>query len=312
MTDQLVIEHLEFQGHCGVSEEERLIPQPIAVDLVLDYPPRGIATIAVADEISGAVDYARVAERVIESGTSQSFHLLETLTDRILTMLFAEFPIERVRLWVRKVAAPVKQVHGSVGVRAERTRITQTAEPHPAAFLVDHVGLLPTGTALDVAAGSGRNALYLAAQGLTVHAIDRDEESLTALEATAKQRNLANLLTRRVDLEADPQRPPDFPNQAYNVIVVFFYLYRPLFPTIVQALAPGGVLMYETFLIDNHLHHGHPRRREFCLGRNELLELTRGLRVLRYEEGGHETGSSGEPVYTARLIAKKETLIGPA
>ena len=72
MTDQLVIEHLEFQGHCGVSEGERLIPQPIAVDLVLDYPRRGITDIAGTDEITRAVDYTKVAERAIEIGTSQS------------------------------------------------------------------------------------------------------------------------------------------------------------------------------------------------------------------------------------------------
>ena len=306
MADQLVIEHLEFQGHCGVTEEERLIPQPIAVDLIVDYPPQSMSASASTDDISKAIDYARVAERVMDTGTSQSFHLLETLTDGILTMLFAEFPVERIRLWVRKVGSPVKQVQGSVGVRVERTRRAPTRDPQPASFLVDYLHLLPKGTALDVATGQGRNALYLAAQGFTVEAIDRDEQALASLESTATQRRLTTLTTRRLDLEADPQRPPDLGQEAYDAITVFYYLYRPLFPSLIQTLKPGGVLMYETFLIDNHVRHQHPRRREFCLAHNELLELTTGLRILYYDEGEHLGGPANGSAFTARLIARKE------
>ena len=307
MADELVIERLEFQGHCGVTEEERLIPQSIAVDLVLDYPPKLMSAIASTDDISKAIDYARVAERVIDTGTSQSFRLLETLTDGILTMLFAEFPVERIRLWVRKVGSPVKQVHGSVGVRVDRTRdAPTTVEPQPASFLVDYLHLLPKGTALDVASGQGRNALYLAGHGFAVEAIDRDEQALASLESTAAQRKLTTLTTRKLDLEADPHGPPDLGQEAYDVITVFYYLHRPLFPALIQILKPGGVLMYETFLIDNHLAHQHPRRREFCLGHNELLELTKGLRILYYKEGEHPGGPGNGSAFTARLIARKE------
>ena len=306
MADQLVIEHLEFQGHCGVSEEERLIPQSIAVDLVVDYPPQSMSAIAGTDDISKAVDYARVAERVVETATSQSFHLIETLTERLMTMLFAEFPVERVRLWVRKVGLPVKQVQGSVGVRVDRARSAQAAEPQPARFLVDNLHLLPKGRALDVAAGHGRNALYLAEQGFTVEAIDRDEQALAALTSTAAQRRIPTPTTRVLDLEADSQHPPDLGHEAYDPITVFFYLYRPLFPSLLHALKPGGALMYETFLIDNHLHHQHPRRPEFCLAHNELLRLTKGFRVLHYAEGQHLGGPGNGPAFTARLIGEKE------
>jgi hypothetical protein len=86
---------------------------------------------------------------------------------------------------------------------------------------------------------------------------------------------------------------------------VFFYLHRSLFPAILSALKPGGVLIYETFLIDNHLQHQHPRRKEFCLGHNELLRLTSGLRVFHYDEGEHAGGHGADSSFTAQMIASK-------
>ena len=171
---------------------------------------------------------------------------------------------------------------------------------------MEQLPLLPKGTALDVATGRGRNALYLAAQGYAVEAIDRNEQALAELAATARQRNLTNLAVRHLDLEADPDSPPDFPKERYDVILGFFYLYRPLFRPLLQALKPGGMLVYETFLIDNHLRGRHPRRREFCLSHNELLRLTTGLRILHYDEGEHEGADSDEPAFTARLLAQRE------
>ncbi|MBI4402002.1 MAG: dihydroneopterin aldolase [Nitrospirae bacterium] len=310
MADHLIIERLEFQGHCGVTSTERKVAQPIGVDLELEYPPDApLTAVAAADNIERAMDYARVAERILEIGRGQECCLLETLAERLCSVLFAEFPASRVRLWVRKLAPPVTGVKGSVGVRLDRRRAAQIIEPAPAKFLMEHVHLLPKGEVLDVAAGRGRNALYLASLGYRVEGIDRDEQALAELTATAQRRRL-NLTMRYVDLEADPNVLPEFPKERYDVILVFFYLYRPLFPALLQALRPGGVLVYETFLIDNHLRHQHPRRKEFCLAHNELLRLTAGLRVLHYEEGEHHTAWDGahgsEPAFTARLLARKE------
>ena len=302
MAAQLVIECLEFEGHCGVTAEERRVPQPIAVDLELDYPVHALETAAQSGDIAQAVDYAKVADRVIQLATSQAFHLVETLADRVATMLFVEFPVLRIRLWVRKTAPPLKTVHGSVGVRLDRARNPQTTGTPPARFLLEQEHLLPKGRVLDVACGSGRNALYLAAQGFLVEGVDCDEQALTAVSAEAKQRSLTNLTLRCLDLEAKP----DIPKECYDGIVVFFFLYRPLVPALVQALKPGGVLLYETFLIDNHLRHGHPRRREFCLAHNELLHLAAGLRILHYDEGEREGEQGDGLVSTARLVARKE------
>jgi len=305
MSDRVVIEHLEFEGHCGVTAEERQALQPIALDLELEYPPGAFAAAAGSQNIAQAVDYAQVADRVIQVGTGQHFSLVETMAERLATLLLAEFPVTRVRLWVRKVAPPLNAVSGSVGVRLDRARPLEPSGTPPADFLVEQTHRLPKGTVLDVACGSGRNALYLAAQGFTVEGVDRDEQALAALAAEAGRRKLSNLTVRCMDLEAGP----DLSKEGYEGIVVFFFLYRPLMPLLVDALKPGGVLVYETFLIDNHVHHGHPKRREFCLERNELLHLAAGLRVIHYDEGAHEGGRGDGGTYTARLVAQKEPLV---
>jgi SAM-dependent methyltransferase len=164
---------------------------------------------------------------------------------------------------------------------------------------------LPKGRALDVACGGGRHALYLASHGFQVEAIDRDSEALSRLAATARERHLPDLTVKTVDLERTTEQRPEFPDNTYNVVVVSFYLHRPLFPWIIDALKPHGVLLYETFTIDNYFRHHHPRRWEFCLAHNELLRLTSTLRVLSYDEGEHDGGHGREPVFTAQLVAQK-------
>ncbi|MFQ5992942.1 MAG: dihydroneopterin aldolase [Nitrospiraceae bacterium] len=309
VADSLAIERLEFPGYCGVDQAEREDPQPIAVDLDLEYPLGRWEEAAATADLTHTVDYAAIAGRVVEVGTQERFVLLETLADRILTMLFAEFPIRSARLWVRKVHPPVSGVHGSVGIRVARSRSTPSnLELTPASYLLESQHLLPKGHVLDVATGHGRNALYLASQGYSVEAIDRDEHALSDLAATAQQRHLANLAVHAVDLEAIPGQVPDLPKERYDVILVFFYLYRPLFPVLVQALRPGGVLLYETYLIENHLRFQHPRRQEFCLAPNELLRHVPSLLVRHYDEGEHESSHGHGISYTARLLAVREVV----
>ena len=305
MAGKIIIERLEFQGRCGVTPDERSRPQPLAVDLELECQTEPVAT---TDDIRNAVDYAQVAHRIVEVGARQDCVLLETFAERLLTMLFSEFPIERVKIWLRKLAPPLEHATGSVGVQLERSRLLhhiQDSGPTPARFLTQQLHRLPKGKALDVAAGSGRNALYLAAQGFHVDAIDRDEEVMAQLVATAKQRNLPNLTVRTVDLERATDERPEFPKQEYDVIVVFFYLHRALFPSLIESLKPNGVLIYETFIIDNYLRHHHPRRWEFCLAHNELLRLTSTLRVLSYDEGEHNGSHGPGSAFTAQLVAQQ-------
>ncbi|MFO0773972.1 MAG: dihydroneopterin aldolase [Nitrospiraceae bacterium] len=308
MPSRIVIERLEFHAHVGVTDAERRVAQPIAVDVEFDWPTERAGQ---TDNLQDTIDYAAVADRLTATATRQQDRLLETMAERLLTTLFAEFPIQAAYVWVRKVHPPVKSVQGSVGVQVKRTRqthMTQQQDPLPARFLVEQLYRLPRGRALDVASGAGRNAMYLATNGFQVECIDRDEQALIALNSMAQARSLAaTLSTRTVDLETDPAHIPDLGTEQYEVIMVFFYLYRPLFPRLIQALKPGGILVYETFTIDNHLAHQHPRRREFCLEHNELLKLVQPLHVLFYDEGEHQGSDGAAPLHTAQLLARKPT-----
>jgi dihydroneopterin aldolase len=304
-TSRIVLERIELQGHIGVTHEEREVAQPLAVDLELAVHLPSFHEAARSDDISRTIDYATVAAKIVRAGTERAFNLLEALAERLSRMLFDEFPITEVHLWVRKLRPPLPEVRGSAGIRLIRTRSEATDGPAPAAFFLDHWHKLAKGHALDVASGRGRHALFLAAQGFSVEAVDRDEHALADLASTARAKGFPNIVSRTVDFEIDPLRPPDLPVERYDAILVFFYLYRPIFPALLQALKPGGHLMYETFLIDNHFRRGHPRRQEFCLGHNELLQLASGLRVLYYDEGEHPHDQGCDTVFTARFLGQK-------
>jgi dihydroneopterin aldolase len=309
MPDQLIVQVIEFESHIGVTDDESHVRQPMGVDLELDYPQDAFFSAADSDDISKAVDYAKAVQLVVQIGTNGKYRLIERLAEKIAHALFAEFAISGLRLWVRKLKPPLKDVHDSVGVRLTRTRADVLREPKPAAFLLDSVRFLQKGTVLDVAAGRGRNALHLASLGFAVDAVDRDEHALQELAEFAKQRQLNNISIQTINLEhGAPTAALDNEqyNDRYEDVLVFFYLYRPLFPALIKALKPDGVLVYETFLIDNHFHYRHPRRKDFCLEHNELLRLAEGLRVLHYEEGQYDGPSSrSDKPFTARLIAQK-------
>lgn len=135
---------------------------------------------------------------------------------------------------------------------------------------------------LDVASGRGRHALLVASRGYDVHAVDRDGTALATLAARARALGLA-LQTTCVDLE---QQGADLGQDRYGTILVFNYLHRPLFPAIVRALAPGGVLLYETFTIGQR-ERGHPRNPAFLLQDGELARLVAPLEIVRSREGDY-------------------------
>lgn len=138
--------------------------------------------------------------------------------------------------------------------------------------------LVPHGEVLDLACGSGRHARLFVQLGHPVLAVDRDP---AALEAAAGP----GIVTLAHDLEADGARWP-FAAGRFAVIVVTNYLYRPLMADLAASLAPGGLLIYETFALGNEAY-GKPSNPAFLLRPGELLELAAGagLRVLAYEDG---------------------------
>jgi SAM-dependent methyltransferase len=134
---------------------------------------------------------------------------------------------------------------------------------------------LSGGRILDLACGSGRHALYLAASGLRIEAVDIDATSIALLAG------VANVSARIVDLEAGTW---PYSQERFDGIVVTNYLHRPLLPLLVAALGAGGVLLYETFAAGNE-RFGRPRNPDHLLRPGELLETVRGrLRVVAYEE----------------------------
>ena len=134
------------------------------------------------------------------------------------------------------------------------------------------------GRALDVAAGGGRHTRLLLRQGLQVTAVDRNIEALQALAGPACE-------VRRLDLETgELGAVSEELGRAYDAVVVTNYLHRPLFPVIAAALAPGGLLLYETFAIGNE-RFGRPSNPDFLLRPGELLSAFAGLAVIAFEQG---------------------------
>lgn len=302
MPSSIVIKGIQLSARCGVTETERHHPQPLLVDLIFRCPNQQAFQ---SDQLSDTVDYGKITQRVQEIGEGQPCSLIEALAEKICQALFHEFPITRLKIWVRKIRPPLDRIEGSVGVQLIRSRqpTASTGLIHPSPFLMEHVSRFPHGTVLDVATGRGRHAIYLASKGFAVHGIDRNADALRDLQAEAQQAGMSSITTESIDLEVDPQHPPDLGTALYDVIIVFFYLYRPLFPQLVRALKSSGVIMYETFLLENHIQRQHPRRKEFCLEPNELLTYFQGFRILHYDEGDHE-GSSAR-AFTARILAQK-------
>jgi tellurite methyltransferase len=149
----------------------------------------------------------------------------------------------------------------------------------PARFLVENIDLLPKGRVLDIAMGDGRNAIYLASLGFKAEGIDISQENTDKALAAARDINVA-IKAHVVDLEKDPY----IQRGAYDVIICFRYLQRSLFPYIKNGLKEGGVVVYETYTIDQ-LQFGKPKNPDFLLRHNELLNLFRDFHCIRYHEG---------------------------
>ena len=304
MSSSIVVKNIQLNAFCGVTEMERSQPQPILVDLTVRCPNEPAFQ---SDKITDTVDYATLTQCVRNAGERHTFALLEALTEHLCHTLFQHFPLTYLKIWIRKIRPPINDFTGSVGIRLVRTRqdVIQTKHGLPSPFLTAKLPRLPHGKVLDVATGRGRHAYFLATQGFSVHGIDRNRESLEFLDAQARETDGLPITTEYIDLETDDLNPPDLGAEKYDVILVFFYLYRPLFPQLMKALKPGGVILYETFLLDNHLQRQHPRRKEFCLETNELLTLLSGLQILHYDEGDHRGSSGTDRAFTAQALARK-------
>jgi SAM-dependent methyltransferase len=140
--------------------------------------------------------------------------------------------------------------------------------------------LVPAGgTVLDVACGHGRHTRFFAQRGCRVTAVDRDAPAVASLA------DVAEAVT--ADIENGPW---PFAGRTFDAVVVTNYLWRPLMPAIVAAVAPGGALLYETFAVGNEAF-GKPSRPDFLLQPGELLRIAGGFDVVAFEQGRLEQPS---------------------
>jgi SAM-dependent methyltransferase len=149
---------------------------------------------------------------------------------------------------------------------------------HVSPWVARWAPLVPKGEVLDLACGSGRHARLFAGLAHAVTALDRDAQALAAAAGPG-------ITPLQHDLEAPGAAWPIAPGSLAGIVVTN-YLHRPLFGPIAAALAPDGVLIYETFALGNEIF-GKPSNPDFLLKPGELLELAArgGLRVLAYEDG---------------------------
>lgn len=154
------------------------------------------------------------------------------------------------------------------------------------------------GTVLDLAAGGGRHARFLLERGFSVTALDRDISKLQAMKA-GRSTKAAHLDIIAADLEDGSPWP--LLKRRFDAVIVVNYLWRPLFPSLLDALTPDGVLLYDTFAVGQE-KIGKPSNPDFLLRPGELLEVVRGrLDVIAYEHG--EIAGAIGPAIKQRIAA---------
>jgi SAM-dependent methyltransferase len=155
--------------------------------------------------------------------------------------------------------------------------------------------IAPGGTVLDVACGHGRHMRLLAARGHAVTGVDRSAEAIDAVAGLGR--------AVLADIENGPW---PFAGERFAAVVVTNYLWRPLLPTLLASVAPGGGLIYETFA-SGHETVGRPARPDFLLQPGELLRECAGFRVVAFEDGF----CSAPERFVQRIAAVREPLPAP-
>jgi SAM-dependent methyltransferase len=152
--------------------------------------------------------------------------------------------------------------------------------------------IAPGGSVLDLACDSGRHLRWLAARGFRVTGVDRDAAAVAQLAP------IGEIIVAEIESGAWP-----LAGRRFDAVVVTNYLWRPVLPRIVESLAPAGVLIYETFAIDNETV-GRPSRPDFLLRRGELIAALAGLRVVAFEDGFLDAPER----FVQRIVACRESV----
>ena len=170
---------------------------------------------------------------------------------------------------------------------------SQNYPDEPAAIVKQYVELAGGKNALDIAAGNGRNALFLARQGFVVDAVDIADTGLARF--AEKHPGIHSICADLDDF--------DIPASRYDLILNIKYLNRRLFPYIREGLVPGGILIFETFLDSQNPAKNQPRCRDYLLRENELLHAFSSLKIVYYKEAKDE--KDAEAAWLASLVGIK-------
>jgi len=178
----------------------------------------------------------------------------------------------------------------------------------PSTWFESHVGAVRDaavlGPVVDLACGYGRHAAACGGLGLPTLAVDSDAAALRALQHASRGLRKPPWPVL-ADLEAECGIP--IAEQSCGAILIFRFLYRPIAAAIAEALRPGGLLLYETFTVEQLRVGWGPRRAAFLLEPGELRRLFPALEVVAYEEGLQPEPDPGAPARaaTARLAARR-------
>jgi tellurite methyltransferase len=179
----------------------------------------------------------------------------------------------------------------------QRYREGSHASLEPDPFLVQAASefiepLFPhAGSALDIAGGVGRHAIWLAERGWQVTILDFSEAALAQARANAAK--------HRDKIEFQPTDLTRFQaSSTYDLVLAFFYLQREIFPALLASLRPGGLLVYKTYTRLQPKFGGGPTHPMYLLEENELLRAFPGLSILYYQETVRDRG-------VAELVGRK-------
>ena len=160
----------------------------------------------------------------------------------------------------------------------------------------------PQGCVLDVACGYGRHAYYFHQLNHAVAAVDRAQAAINSI---------ANMAFACETVVADIENGPwPFAGRQFDAVVVTNYLWRPLMPTLLASLAPGGVLIYETFAQGNETV-GKPSRPDFLLRSGELLDVCKSLHVVGFEDGFIAAHGDAPARFIQRIAAVNASAVNP-
>ncbi len=166
----------------------------------------------------------------------------------------------------------------------------------PALFLKEQIHRLPRGKALDLAMGTGRNSIFLAKHGYEVDGVDFSEVAIEKVNSFAQKESLP------VHTECADLSHYQIAVNTYDLIINFYFLERALFPMMEKGLKKNGMLLFETYTVEQ-ARYGRPRNPDYLLRPNELLKNFHNLYIIYYHERMEQEGDETKAI--ASMLAQK-------